>query len=168
VAAFGKFHHDDVFKERSMIYITFDSPASVPRYIVFGNYANIGDLKETWKAPCYVMGAEFADVLPTDEDQMPPNGNPQPMRGQMQNNPHMFVLPTFPQIGWDEMPHQDDIQGQGGHQMQGNMEQNFGQGVDEHESMVLNPFDASDDSVNENFPNVVVARPMKGLDLTWL
>jgi hypothetical protein len=109
-----------------------------------------------------------AEVLPIDEDQMPPNGNPQPMHGQMQNNPHMFVLPTFPQIGWDEMPHQDDVQGQGGHQMKGNMEQNFGQGVDEQESMVLDPFDASYDSVNEKFPNMVVARPMKGLDLTWL
>jgi hypothetical protein len=85
----------------------------------------------------------------------------------MQNNPHMCVLPPFPQIGWDAVPHQDDVQGQGGHQMQGNMEQKFGQGVDEQESMVLDPFDGFIDSVNEKLPNVVVAQPMNGLILTW-
>jgi hypothetical protein len=65
----------------------------VPRYIVFGNYANIGDLKETWKAPCYVMGAEFADVLPTDEDQMPLDGNPHPLPGNLVVYNNMVVLP---------------------------------------------------------------------------
>ncbi|KAM0872807.1 hypothetical protein ACQ4PT_038483 [Festuca glaucescens] len=82
VAAFGKYHHwhqDDAFKERTMIFVTFDSPASVPRDIVFGNYANIGDVKETWTAPFYVLGADFADVLPVDEDQMPLDGNPHPL-----------------------------------------------------------------------------------------
>ncbi|KAM0827988.1 hypothetical protein ACQ4PT_067840 [Festuca glaucescens] len=114
VAAFGKFHHwhlDDVFKERTMIYITFDSPASVPRDIVFGNYANIGDLKETWTAPCYVMGAEFADALPADEDQMPPDGNPHPLPGNLVVQNNMVVLPPFPQLGWNNAPlHGEQVQ----------------------------------------------------------
>jgi hypothetical protein len=114
VAAFGKFHHwhqDDVFKERTMIFITFDSSASVPRDIVFGNYANIGDLKETWTAPCYVMGAEFADALPADEDQMPPDGNPHPLPGNLVAPNNMVVLPPFPQLGWNNAPlHGEQVQ----------------------------------------------------------
>ncbi|KAM0886010.1 hypothetical protein ACQ4PT_029953 [Festuca glaucescens] len=89
VAAFGKYHHlhqDDAFKQRTMIFVTFDSLASVPRDIVFGNYANIGDVKETWTTPCYVMGADFADVLPADEDQMPLDGNPHPLPSNMAHN----------------------------------------------------------------------------------
>jgi hypothetical protein len=107
VAAFGKFHHwhqDDVFKERTMIYITYDSPASVPRDIVFGNYANLGDLKETWTAPCYVMGADVVNDLPADEDQMPPDGNPHPLPGNLVAPDNMMVLPPFPQLGWNNAP----------------------------------------------------------------
>ncbi|KAK1615922.1 hypothetical protein QYE76_021439 [Lolium multiflorum] len=114
VAAFGKFHHwhqDDVFKERTMIYITFDSPASVPRDIVFGNYANIGDLKETWTAPCYVMGADFVYDLPADEDQMPPDGNPHPLPGNLVAPENLVVLPPFPQLGWNNAPlHGEQVQ----------------------------------------------------------
>jgi hypothetical protein len=94
-----------------MIYITFDSPASVPRDIVFGNYANIGDLKDTWTAPCYVMGADFADALPTDEDQMPPDGNPHPLPGNLVAPDNMVVLPPFPQLGWNIAPlHGEQVQ----------------------------------------------------------
>jgi hypothetical protein len=114
VAAFGKFHHwhqDDVFKERTMIYITFDSPASVPRDIVFGNYANLGDLKETWTAPCYVMGADIVDDLPADEDQMPPDGNPHPLPGNLVAPENLVVLPPFPQLGWNNAPlHGEQVQ----------------------------------------------------------
>ncbi|KAM0902673.1 hypothetical protein ACQ4PT_019159 [Festuca glaucescens] len=115
--AFGKYHHwhqDDAFKERTMIFVTFDSPASVPRDIVFSNYANIGDVKETWTAPCYVLGADFADVLPADEDQMPLDGNPHPLPGNMVVDNNMMVLPPFPQLGWNNAP----LHGQQAHNVQ--------------------------------------------------
>jgi hypothetical protein len=46
VAPFAKFHHwhqDDEVLERTLVYVTFTSPALVPRDIVFGNYANLGN-----------------------------------------------------------------------------------------------------------------------------
>jgi hypothetical protein len=44
--------------------------------------------------------AEFADVLPVDEDQMPPDGNPHPLPGHILQNLNMFVMPQYPEIGW--------------------------------------------------------------------
>jgi hypothetical protein len=45
--------------------------------------------------------SEFADVLPADEDQMPPDGNPHPLPGHILQNLNMFVMPQYPEIGWD-------------------------------------------------------------------
>jgi hypothetical protein len=44
VAAFVKYyswHQDDIIKERTLIHATFDSPALVPRDIVFRNYSTV-------------------------------------------------------------------------------------------------------------------------------
>jgi hypothetical protein len=80
IAAFGKFHHwhqDDVVSERTLVFVSYPSTALVPRDIVFGNYANIGGVRESWTAPCYILApAAFAEQIPEDADQMPPNGNP--------------------------------------------------------------------------------------------
>jgi hypothetical protein len=48
------------------------------------------------------LSANFSDVLPPDEDQMPANGNPHPMPGQMQQDNTIFVLPQFPELGRNE------------------------------------------------------------------
>jgi hypothetical protein len=68
---------------------------------VFGKFATVGGVRETWTVPVYIMTAEFADALPGDEDQMPPNGNPHPLPGNLQFNNNLFVMPQFPEIGWD-------------------------------------------------------------------
>jgi hypothetical protein len=129
VAAFEKIHHwhqDDVFKERTMVFVTFDSTASVRRDIVFGRYANIGDLKETWTASCYVMGAKFADVLPADDDQMPLDGNPHPLPGHLVVDNNKMVLPPYPQLGWNNAPlhgeQENNVQPQQDVQLQDNVQ----------------------------------------------
>jgi hypothetical protein len=69
--------------ERTLVYASFPSPALVPRDVVFGDYANIGGVRESWTAVCYILTADFADMLPHDEDQMPVDGNPHPLPGQL-------------------------------------------------------------------------------------
>jgi hypothetical protein len=154
VSTFGKFHtwnRVDLIKCRALVYASFPSPAHVPRDVVFGKFATVGGVKESWTAPIYILTAEFADALPGDEDPMPFNGNPHPLPRNLQFNPNMFVLPQFPEIGWDAQP---DVQQQGNHDahfhadnidaaVQGNHDQG-----EERESMVLNPSDNSDSSVN--------------------
>ncbi|KAM0866823.1 hypothetical protein ACQ4PT_042395 [Festuca glaucescens] len=121
VAAFGKYHswhQDDVIKERTLIQASFDSPALVPRYIVFGNYSNIGGVKETWTALVYILGANFAEQLPADEDPMPLDGIPHPLPGNLLPPDNMFVLPQYPELGWNNVPNnvndqhnnQDDLE----------------------------------------------------------
>jgi hypothetical protein len=82
------------------VFASYPSTALVPRDIVFGNYANLGGVKESWTAPRDIvfgnyanLGAVFAEQLPKDEDQMPLNGNPHPLPGNLVHNNNMFVLP---------------------------------------------------------------------------
>jgi hypothetical protein len=84
-----------------MVFVSFNSTAQVPRDIVFGNYGNLGAVKESWTAPCYILTADFADIVPPDEDQMPLDGNPHPLPGNMFMDNNNFVMPQFPEIGWN-------------------------------------------------------------------
>jgi hypothetical protein len=98
--------------------------------------------------PFHFLSAEFADALPADEDQMPPDGNPHPLPGQLVLNPNMFVAPQFPEIGWDfiqqqEVPQQHVPQHDNVHHMDNQEEV--------QESMVLNPSQNSVLSVNFQF-----------------
>jgi hypothetical protein len=105
VSTFGKllhWHQDDVLLERTICYVAFPSDAKVPRDVVFNKFATVGGVKESWTAACFILTAEFADELPHDEDQMPLNGNPHPLPGQLVPNLNIFVNPEFPEIGWDE------------------------------------------------------------------
>jgi hypothetical protein len=76
---------------------------------VFGNYAVVGGVRETWIAVCYVLIADFGDLLPHDKDQMPVNGNPHPLPGQLQLDFHNFVIPQYPEIGWNNVPLQPNL-----------------------------------------------------------
>ncbi|KAM0856626.1 hypothetical protein ACQ4PT_049020 [Festuca glaucescens] len=42
--------------------------------------------------------------MPADEDPMPIDGNPHPLPGNLQPMMHNFVLPPFPELGWNEVP----------------------------------------------------------------
>jgi hypothetical protein len=50
------------------------------------------------------LTADFADAMPADEDPMPINGNPHQLPGNLQPMLHNFVLPPFPELGWNEVP----------------------------------------------------------------
>jgi hypothetical protein len=104
ISTFGKYHHwnnRDPLKARVLVYASFPSIASVPRDVVFGKFGTMGGVRESWTAAIYILTAEFADALPADEDQMPLDGNPHPLPGQLLNNLNlnMFVMPPFPEIG---------------------------------------------------------------------
>jgi hypothetical protein len=68
---------------------------------VFRKFATVGGAKESWTAPVYILTVEFAEALPADEDQMPPDGNPHTFQGELQPNNNIFVNPKFLEIGWD-------------------------------------------------------------------
>uniref|UniRef100_A0ACD5ZVU5 Uncharacterized protein n=1 Tax=Avena sativa TaxID=4498 RepID=A0ACD5ZVU5_AVESA len=148
VSTFGKYHfcnENDPVLERVLVYASFPSPQLVPRDVVFGKFASVGDAKETWTAPVFILSADFADALPADKYPMPPDGNPHPMLGQLQHNPNMFVLPQYPEVGWDAVPEPHDQQQGAG---DNDMEQQDEGGDEVHESMVLNPSPNSDSTAS--------------------
>ena len=107
VGTFGKFlhwHQEDPIKARARIYAAFPSPQLVPQDIVFGDYGHIGGVRQSWTTPCYVLTADFAEVLPADDEQILADRNPHPMPGNLHHNGHMWALPQFPEIGWNDIP----------------------------------------------------------------
>ncbi|KAI4965022.1 hypothetical protein ZWY2020_057643 [Hordeum vulgare] len=42
--------------------------------------------------------------MPNDEDPIPLNGNPHPLRGQLEQNNLLFALPPYPALGWNAVP----------------------------------------------------------------
>jgi hypothetical protein len=148
VSTFGKFHswnREDPIKERVLVYASFPSPALVPRDVVFGKFATVGGVKEYWPARVFILTADFADILPADEDPMPLDGNPHPLPGNLQRHPNLFVNPQYPEIGWDVGPeHHFDAPVDGnnnGNQMEEELEE-------VQESMVMNISDNYQSSVN--------------------
>jgi hypothetical protein len=121
---------------------------------VFGNFAIPGGIKESWTAAFYVLTADFADIVPTDEDQMPLDGNPRPMPGHMVPNDHNFVVPQFPELRWNEIPMQEqqffhpEEQIQPEQQLEEQLPEVQPEVHQEQGSIVLNESD-SDDSVND-------------------
>ncbi|KAM0857114.1 hypothetical protein ACQ4PT_048681 [Festuca glaucescens] len=159
VATFGQYHawnSNDPVKDRVLVYASFTSPQLVPRDVVFGKYSTVGGVKETWTAPVYILTADFVDALPADEDQMPPDGNPHPLPGNLVQNLNLFVNPQYPEVGWDavqEAPlngnnNMEGNEGQVNHPLWNMQDEEV---VEEEElpvSMVINLSDSSDSSVN--------------------
>jgi hypothetical protein len=44
--------------------------------------------------------------MPPDEDPMPFDGNPHPLPGMLVPNNNLFVLPQYPELGWNINPEQ--------------------------------------------------------------
>ncbi|KAM0930056.1 hypothetical protein ACQ4PT_001142 [Festuca glaucescens] len=117
INTFGEFHywqHRDIQKCRILVYATFPSPSQVPRDVVFRQpkVARYSGLRHSWTAPVYILSAEMADVHPADEDPMPLDGNPHPLPGNLQPNNLNFVLPEYPEVGWNVPPMEMDPPGQ--------------------------------------------------------
>lgn len=83
---------------------SFPDTPLVPRDVVFGDYAEWGGAQVSWTAACYVLGADFADQMPNDEDPMPLDGNPHPLPGNLVPDNLPFVLPPYPMLGWNDAP----------------------------------------------------------------
>jgi hypothetical protein len=148
VSTFIKFHSwasDDPIKCRALVYASFPSPQLVPHDVVFGKYSFVGRVKKSWTAALYILTADFADALPVDKDQMPLDGNPHPLSGQLLQNLNLFVMPQFPEIGWDVVQQPEPQQN---HDVQHENEPEVQMQEDEQESMVMNPSLQSSSSVN--------------------
>jgi hypothetical protein len=149
VATFGQYHtwnSNDPVKDRVLVYASFPSPQLVPRDVVFGKFASIGGVKESWTAPVYILTADFAEVLPADEDPMPLDGNPHPFPGELMPNQNLFVNPQYPEIGWDAV---QDFPDNAAGQDNGNQPVQMDDlQQEEQESMVVNLSDSSGSSVN--------------------
>ena len=90
---------------RTLVEASFPHTPLVPRDVVFGDYAEWGGPQVSWTAACYVLGADFADQMPNDEDPMPLDGNPHPMPSQLQPNENFWAVPPYPALGWNDITH---------------------------------------------------------------
>ncbi|XBI89508.1 hypothetical protein VPH35_027303 [Triticum aestivum] len=107
VNTFGQFHHwisDDPYLVRSIVFASFPEDILVPRDVVFSDYAAWGGAKVSWTAPCYILGANFAEQMPQDEDPMPIDSNPHPLPGHLIHEDNLFALPPYPALGWNDVP----------------------------------------------------------------
>jgi hypothetical protein len=168
-----------------LVYAAFPSPSLVPRDVVFGRFASVGGVKDSWNVPLFIRTAEFAEELPADEDPMPPDGNPHPLPGNLHPMDNMFIPPQYPELGWNMVPMEQGPMGQDpmghndhhlGHNdmlqqdmqdeedQQQQQEENQEEDDQEAESMVLVPSDVSGDSVNMGQENQVVVQFMQHLD----
>jgi hypothetical protein len=124
---------------------SYPSAATVPRDVVFGRYSNIGDARESWTAPCYVLNVVFADdVLPLDEDPMPFDGNPHSLLGNLIQNNNMFFMPHYLELGWNVDPNQQPEPEPEVH-FEEEVRDNMQEPVEEMvvDSIILNPSNAS-------------------------
>ncbi|KAM0853811.1 hypothetical protein ACQ4PT_050826 [Festuca glaucescens] len=159
VSTFGKFHswnRDDPIKERVLVFASFSSPTLVPRDVVFGKFATVRGVKESWTAHVFIPSADFADVLPADEDPMPPDGNPHPLPGNLQPDLNLFVNPQYLEIGWDAGPEQHFDAPADGNNNENQMEEVL---EEVQESMVMNLSENSFSLVNmqnQEIPQVQV------------
>lgn len=148
IGSFGKFHYCqeyDPYLVRTMVYASFPEPILVPRSVVFNDYSEWGGARVSWTAACYVLGANFADQMLEDEDHMPLDGNPYSMPGELLHEPHNFVLPPYPAVGWNDVPAPAQQQNNEGNHEEGNWEQEVpvAEEVVSQESMVLNISESS-------------------------
>ena len=88
---------------RSLVFASFPEDALVPHDVVLNDYAAWG-ARLSWTAPIYILGANFAEQMPHDEDWMPINGNPHPLPGVPFPDLPQFILPNYPALGWNEVP----------------------------------------------------------------
>ena len=107
VNTFGKFRHwnsQDPYLVRTLVFASFPEDALVPRDVVFNDYAAWDGARVSWTAPIYILGANFAEQMPHDEDWMPINGNPHPLPGVPFPELPPFILPPYPAMGWNDVP----------------------------------------------------------------
>ncbi|CAN6248342.1 unnamed protein product [Urochloa humidicola] len=92
VAPFGRLitWYEGPNKSKTFLDCLVLSPDRIPRSMVVSQGATIGGNGRSWSASVFIIGGQFPDVFPADEDPVPVDGNPHPGHG--------FVAHVNPQI----------------------------------------------------------------------
>lgn len=93
VATFGRrLHwHQGPNKSRTLVRCLVLAPKRVPRSLVVSQGTTLGGMGRSWTVPTFILGGHLPDVMPTDEDPIPGDGNPHPAHGApLAGNPNIF------------------------------------------------------------------------------
>lgn len=93
VASFGRMlhWHQGPNKSRTLVQCLLISPERVPRSLVISQGTTLGGNGRSWSVPTYILGGQFPDGFPGDEDPIPGDGNPHPVHGDpIPGNPNNF------------------------------------------------------------------------------
>lgn len=100
VAPFGRLLNwvDGPNKSRVLVQALVLSTDRIPRSMVISQGSLLGGNGRSWSSPVYILGGnwgQFPDNFPTDEEPVPPNGDPHPEHGHVvhgnQNVPPHWV-----------------------------------------------------------------------------
>ena len=69
-----------------------------PRSVVVCKGTDIGGTRHSWTVPVYILNSQPTDVPPTDEDPIPPDGNPHPVNGLFFPGNHQEPHPIFEDV----------------------------------------------------------------------
>ena len=90
MASFGRLLHwvQSADKSRILLNVMVLTPDRVPHSIVVSQGTTLGGNGRSWSVPFYILGEEFLDVFPSNEDPVPADGNPHPAHGHIHVNPN--------------------------------------------------------------------------------
>ncbi|CAN6196796.1 unnamed protein product [Urochloa humidicola] len=83
VAPFGRLitWYESPNKSKTILDCLVLSPHRIPRSMVVSQGSLLGGNGRSWTAPVYIIGGQFPDGFPADEDPVPVDGNPHPAHG---------------------------------------------------------------------------------------
>jgi hypothetical protein len=76
------------FRSRILLRCRVTFVSRIPRSIVISESGMVADGGHSWTVPVFVLDSNPNDVLPGDEDPIPPNGNPHPGINQQMDEDH--------------------------------------------------------------------------------
>jgi hypothetical protein len=68
------------YKSRILLRCKVTLVSRIPRSLIISEGNPAGDNGNYWTVPIFVLNSQHNDILPGDEDQIPPNGNPHSSR----------------------------------------------------------------------------------------
>jgi hypothetical protein len=85
VAPFGRWltWHEGTNKTKSYLDCLVLSPERIPHSFVVSQGSILGGNGRSWSAPVYIIGGQFLDGFPPDEEPVPNDGNPHPLHGHV-------------------------------------------------------------------------------------
>jgi hypothetical protein len=80
--------------------------SKIPRSLLIYEGSPASDNGNSWTMPVFVLNSDLNDVMPGDEDQIPPNGNPHPENAQHE---HDHIPSIFKDVGDLNHVHQENV-----------------------------------------------------------